>query len=78
VVKDLVQGWAAERKAREKEETRSTEGGVDSDNRETEDDGAVTAWTNSGSGVDVAEESVEEDEPPARSTRSKSRGKGKK
>ena len=79
VVKDLVQGWAAERKAREKQERRSTEGGVDSDNRETEDDGAVVAtWTDSGSGRDVVEESVEEDKPPARSTRSKSRGKGKK
>ncbi|KAF2799575.1 hypothetical protein K505DRAFT_370886 [Melanomma pulvis-pyrius CBS 109.77] len=78
VVADLVQGWEAERKARDKEESRSTEGGVDSDNRETEDDGAVLAWTDSGSGVDIAEESVEDDEPPAKSTRSKSRGKGKK
>ncbi|KAF2712500.1 hypothetical protein K504DRAFT_373776 [Pleomassaria siparia CBS 279.74] len=78
VVKDLVQGWEAERKAREKEESRSTDGGVDSDNRETEDDGAIAAWTDSGSGVDIAEESVEDNEPPARSTRSKSRGKGKK
>jgi hypothetical protein len=68
VVKDLVQGWAAERKAREMEERRSTDGGVDSDNR---------AWTDSGSGMDIAEESVE-DEQPAKSTRSKSRGKGKK
>lgn len=77
-MKDLVQGWAAERKAREKEESRNTEGGVDSDNRETEDDGAVLGWTDSGSGVDIAEASVEEDEPPAKSTRSKSRGKGRK
>lgn len=78
VVKDLVQGWEAERKTREKEESRSTEGGVDSDNRETEDDGAVLAWTDSRSGVDIAEDSVEESKPLAKLTRSKSRGKGKK
>jgi len=76
-VASLVQGWEAERKSRERDRSRDTSG-VDSDDRETEDDVAVTAWTDSRSAVDIADESIEEDVPPARSTRSKSRGKGKK
>jgi hypothetical protein len=78
VVAGLVQNWEAERKAREKELGTRTDGGHDSDNRDTEDDAGVTAGTDESSDVDVAEESTEEAQPPSRSTRSKSKGKGKK
>lgn len=78
VITGLVQGWEAERQAKEKELGASTDGGVDSDNRETEDDGGVVVGTDEGSGVDVADESTEETPPPSKSTRSKARGKSKK
>ncbi|KAF2473528.1 uncharacterized protein BDR25DRAFT_283145 [Lindgomyces ingoldianus] len=78
IVAGLVQNWEAERNTREKEQGGSTEGGIDSDNRETEDDGGLVVGTDEGSGVDIAEESIEESEPPARSTRSKAKGKGRK
>lgn len=56
----------------------STDGGVDSDNRETEDDGGLVAETDEGSGVDVAEETIEEEEAtPARSTRSRVKARSK-
>ncbi|KAF2191400.1 hypothetical protein K469DRAFT_736143 [Zopfia rhizophila CBS 207.26] len=77
VVAGLVQGWEAKRKAREKELSRSTYGGADSEERAIEGDGGV-AGTDEGSGVDVAEEEVEESAPPAKRTRSKAKGKGKK
>ncbi|KAF2111769.1 hypothetical protein BDV96DRAFT_649747 [Lophiotrema nucula] len=77
VVSKLTQGWEEERKAREKDHAASAEGGIDSDNRETEDDSALVAGTDEGSGVDLAEESVDET-PPARSTRSKAKAKSKK
>ncbi|KAF2262458.1 hypothetical protein CC78DRAFT_618515 [Lojkania enalia] len=77
VVARLTLGWEEERKARQNQLGASTDGGVDSDNRETEDDSGLIAGTDEGSGIDVAEESVESD-PPARPTRSRSKGKGKK
>lgn len=77
-VAGLVQGWEAERKRKEKDLSASTDGGVDSDNMETEDDRAIVTGVDEGSGVDLAEESTEEILPPSKSTRSKSRGKGKK
>ncbi|ORY17814.1 hypothetical protein BCR34DRAFT_474340 [Clohesyomyces aquaticus] len=77
IVAGLVQDWEAERKAREQEPCASTDGDVDSDNRETEEDVAL-AGTDSGSGVDLTEQMVEESQPPSKSTRSKSKGKGKK
>ncbi|KAF2644951.1 hypothetical protein P280DRAFT_466202 [Massarina eburnea CBS 473.64] len=59
---DLVHGWEAERKAKEKElRDESSVGEVE---------------VSEGSGVDVAEE-VEDDSPPARSTRSKSKSREK-
>ena len=77
-VAELVQGWAAERKVKAEALNASTDEGADSDNLETEDDGGLFVGTDEGSGVDIAEESVEESAPPSRSTRSKSKGKGKK
>jgi hypothetical protein len=77
-VAELVQGWEQERKARAKELDTSTGGGVDTDNMETEDDAVPVVGTDEGSGVDIAEESMEETPPPSRTTRSKSKGKAKK
>lgn len=74
-VADLVKGWEAERKTRNRE---MRESGIDSDNRETEDDAAVLAEVDESSGVDVAAESAEDTPPPSKSTRSKTKGKGKK
>ncbi|KAF2026180.1 hypothetical protein EK21DRAFT_116076 [Setomelanomma holmii] len=79
-VAGLVKGWEAERKAKAKEPSGSLDGGIDSDNRETEDDAGVAAADES-SGVDVAEaemEEIVETPPPSKSTRSKTKGKGKK
>jgi|TARA_R110002003_G_scaffold121_26_gene10883 hypothetical protein len=75
----LVKGWEAERKAKERAPSGSLDGGIDSDNRETEDDGGV-AVADESSGADVAEETEEvaETPPPSKSTRSKTKGKGKK
>jgi hypothetical protein len=73
-VAELVQGWENERKAKTKELSASTDGAADSDNMETEDDGGVVG-NDEGSGVDIAEDSVEETPPPSRSTRSKSKQK---
>jgi hypothetical protein len=73
----LVQGWEAERKAKDEV---SLEGGIDSDNRETEDDGVVVgADGEEGHGNGSGEvESEEDTPPPSRSTRSKTKGKGRK
>jgi hypothetical protein len=68
-VEGLVKGWEAERKAKE-----SADGGIDSDNRETEDDAGVVVGEDESSDVDVADQV----EPPSRSTRSKTKSKGKK
>jgi LSD1 subclass zinc finger protein len=78
-VEGLVQGWAAERKEKERNISGSTDGGIDSDNRETEDDGGLAAGLDESSGVDVGDEDMEEvvDTPPSRSTRSKTKGKSK-
>jgi hypothetical protein len=78
IVAGLVQNWEEERKAKENELGATTDGGIDSDNRETEDDAAVVGGTDEGSGVDIADESTEEVQPISKSTRSKSKGKGKK
>ena len=77
-VADLVKGWESERKARDEELKASPEGGIDSDNRETEDDRGMTAGTDESSGIDVAAESADDTPPPSKSTRSKTKGKGKK
>lgn len=76
----LVQGWEAERRAKDEglHRTQSPERGIDSDNRETEDDGVVVG-ADEGLGVHVPVESADDDaQPRARVTRSKSRGKAKK
>jgi hypothetical protein len=73
-VEGLVKGWEAERVAKERVVSGSADGGIDSDNRETEDDGGVVVGEDESSGVDVADEV----EPPSRSTRSKTKSKGKK
>jgi hypothetical protein len=78
VVAGLVQGWESERKAREKDLNASTDGGIDSDNRETEDDAGIAAGTDEGSGIDIAEDLNPDNLPPARSTRSRAKGKGRK
>jgi hypothetical protein len=70
----LVKGWEAERVAKERIVSGSADGGIDSDNRETEDDVGVVVGEDESSGVDVADEV----EPPSRSTRSKTKSKGKK
>ncbi|CAN9083338.1 unnamed protein product [Alternaria alternata] len=75
----LVQGWEAERKAKDAHRRRSVDRGIDSDNRETEeDDGGMIGGKDESSGVDVAADSGEDTPPPSRNTRSKSRGKAKK
>lgn len=74
----LVKGWEAERKARDLDLKASLDRGIDSDNRETEDDGGIIVGADESSGVDVAAESAEDTPPPSKSTRSKSKGKGKK
>jgi hypothetical protein len=74
-----VQGWEAERKAKDAHRRRSVDRGIDSDNRETEeDDGGMIGGKDESSGVDVAADSGEDTPPPSRNTRSKSRGKAKK
>lgn len=75
-VANLVKGWEAERNAKDQE--MKEEGGIDSDNRETEDDGGIVVGADESSGVDVAAESAEDTPPPSRSTRSKTKGKTKK
>jgi hypothetical protein len=77
-VAGLMQGWAAERKVREKANSASTDGGVDSDNRETEDDAGLILGHNNSSGVDLADESTDEAPVPLRSTRSRSKAGGKR
>lgn len=76
VVAGLVQGWEEEREAREKELGASGVGGAESDDDEIEDSGVL--GTDEGSGIDLAEEVVEESQPPAKATRSRSKAKGKK
>jgi len=76
-VTDLVQDWEAER-TRTNKLRETSDGGIDSDNRETEDDGGIIVGTDEGSGVDVAAESAEETPPPSKSTRSKTKSKAKK
>lgn len=77
-VSKMVQGWEEERKARTKELSASTDGGIDYDNWGTEDDIGLAAGGDVSSGVDVAEESADETPAPSRSTRSKSKSKGRK
>jgi hypothetical protein len=76
-VAELVQGWAEERREKAKDMSVRSHDGAYSGNMETEEDGAVDGDMDEGSGVDVADEAVE-DSPSARSTRSKAKGKGKK
>ncbi|KAF2133121.1 hypothetical protein P153DRAFT_363344 [Dothidotthia symphoricarpi CBS 119687] len=63
---NLVKVWAAEA---EKERNASTEGGVDSDNRETEDHSSE---------VDDEEEEEEEVRPLSKSSKGKARARGRK
>jgi hypothetical protein len=73
-VEGLVKGWEAERKEKERQIGTRADGGIDSsDSRESEDD----RGHDEGSGVDVEMEEVVET-PPSRSTRSKTKSKGKK
>lgn len=65
VVNELVQNWESERQEREKE---MTEKAIDPDAMDIDDDSGL---------VDVGEDLVE-NEPPSKSTRSRSKGKGKK
>jgi hypothetical protein len=77
----LVKGWEAERRAKMEGQLRaqSPEGGIDSDNRETEDDGIIVG-VDEGLGVRVPAQSDDDEDaqPRARVTRSKSRSKAKK
>jgi hypothetical protein len=74
----LVQGWEAERKAKDEDLRVSLDGGIDSDNRETEDDVVVVGEESEDVDVKAEVESEEDTPPPSRSTRSKTKGKGKK
>jgi hypothetical protein len=74
----LVQGWEAERKAKDEDLRASLDGGIDSDNRETEDDGVVVGEESEDVDVEAEVESEEDTPPPSRSMRSKTKGKGKK
>lgn len=75
-VAKLVQGWEQERKARDRE-LSGTDGGIDSDNRETEDDVGMIGGDEA-SGADIAEELMDETPIRERTTRSKSKTKVKK
>ncbi|KAF1942759.1 hypothetical protein EJ02DRAFT_402002 [Clathrospora elynae] len=77
-IQGLVKGWEAERKMKDQEleHRESLDGGIDSDNRETEDDAGIVVGTDESSGVDVKAES--DTPPPSKGTRSKTKGKGKK
>lgn len=77
-VVNLVKGWEAEREAKDQELKTGSDGGIDSDNRETEDEPGVIVGADESSGVDLAAESAEDTPPPSRSTRSKTKSKGKK
>jgi len=72
-VAGLVKGWEAERKAKEKEVGGSLHGGED----EEEDGGVIVGADEDDDDEDVEMEEVVEP-PPSRSTRSKTKGKGKK
>lgn len=77
-VANLVKGWEAEREAKDRELDDSQDRGIDSDNRETEDDGGIIVGADESSGVDIAAESAEDTPPPSRSTRSKTKSRAKK
>ncbi|KAF2444720.1 hypothetical protein P171DRAFT_359300 [Karstenula rhodostoma CBS 690.94] len=74
VVERLVQGWEEERQAEEEKQTGDV---VSRKVRGMEEVGAVPG-EDEGSGVDVAEESVDETPVQGRATRSKTKAKGKK
>lgn len=76
-VADLVKGWEAERNAKERNLKGSIDGGIDDDNRETEDDGGVFVGADESSGVEVEAEDEEATPPPSKGTRSKTKGKKK-
>jgi hypothetical protein len=69
-MEQLVQGWEEERKAKEQEKEQSAEAGIHFGNKQAGEDES--------SGVDVAEESVDEAPVRERTTRSKTKAKGKK
>ncbi|KAF1959676.1 hypothetical protein CC80DRAFT_405622 [Byssothecium circinans] len=69
---EIVQSWEAERKAKEKE--RAFIGSTNAMSGDDQSDSVDEPERSEGSGVDVAEE-VMEDSPPSRSTRSKSKSK---
>ncbi|OAL49718.1 hypothetical protein IQ07DRAFT_541083 [Pyrenochaeta sp. DS3sAY3a] len=78
-VERLVKGWEAERQDKDRELRASLDQGIDSDNRETEDDGGMVLGADESSGVEVEALSAEDaTPPPSRSTRSKTKGKGRK
>ncbi|CAO2648097.1 Nn.00g090190.m01.CDS01 [Neocucurbitaria sp. VM-36] len=77
-VASLVKGWENERKAKDRESRASLEGGIDSDNRETEDDAGVAVGADESFEGDAAAESTGDTPPPSKGTRSKTKGKGKK
>jgi hypothetical protein len=72
VVANLVQGLQAEQQAEE----IVIDSGADSDARDTDDEGV--RGIKEGSKVDSANLAPSDSPPPAGSTRSKSKGKGKK
>jgi hypothetical protein len=71
----LVQGLQAERKAKEMD---SFDGGIDDDDTETQYDGGATIGADEDLGVEVEMEEDVEETLPSRSTRSKTKGKGRK
>lgn len=77
-VAGLVQGWEDERKAREKEMSQVSDGSVDSDDHAIEHNTGVTAITDKDLDPDVLEEPTKETPPPSKSTRSKTKSKGKR
>ncbi|KAF2731776.1 hypothetical protein EJ04DRAFT_514340 [Polyplosphaeria fusca] len=66
---ELVHNLEEERKERERIQAINVDGGAESTHGDIDDDSSL---------VDVAEEPIEETEPPSRSTRSKAKGKEKK
>jgi hypothetical protein len=65
----------AERKAKEMD---SFDGGIDDDDTETQYDGGATIGADEDLGVEVEMEEDVEETLPSRSTRSKTKGKGRK
>ncbi|KAF2280220.1 uncharacterized protein EI97DRAFT_447782 [Westerdykella ornata] len=77
MVADLVQSWESERRAKEKDAGGNTDGGNDSDNRESGDDAGAIAGESQDSDDDIAEAPTPTSQP-SKPTKARGKSKGKK